>query len=173
MTKLQVFQLAGLASLSLGAILLQRQTPAGASNGIGPQIPPSGLRPAKIPQLGLGTFAISNRSTAESAVSTAFASGIRHVDTAMIYRNEEAIGAGIQHGLATNNLKREDIWVTTKLWNTNHQNPEVGLQESLRKLNLSYVDLYLMHFPAGQNGQGGKAAFDHVEVSTQSDWKPA
>jgi len=64
--------------------------------------------------------------------------------------------------LAKNNLKREDIWVTTKLWNTNHPNPEVGLQESLKKLNLSYVDLYLMHFPAGP-GQGGKASFDHVE----------
>jgi diketogulonate reductase-like aldo/keto reductase len=165
--KPQNIYLFSLASLSAGAILQQRQTPAGASNGIGPQIPPAGLKPAKIPQVGLGTFGIRNRSIAEFAVSTAFANNIRHIDAAMIYNNEEHIGAGIQYGLAKNNLKRENIWVTTKLWNSNHQNPEVGLQDSLKKLNLSYVDLYLMHFPAGPNGQDGQASFDHVEVSSQ------
>jgi alcohol dehydrogenase (NADP+) len=113
----------------------------------------------------MGTFSINNRTVAESAISTALASGFRHIDAAMIYNNEQQIGAGIAFGLEKNNLQRKDIWVTTKLWNSNHANPEIGLKNSLEKLNLTYVDLYLMHFPIGPPGPDRKPDFDHLEVS--------
>jgi diketogulonate reductase-like aldo/keto reductase len=156
----------GLLGSATCSSLVKRQTPAAEVNGIGPQTPPPGTQPVKIPQLGLGTYAINNRSIAEFAVSKAFASGFRHVDAAMIYGNEPHIGAGIARGLNENGLKREEIWITTKLWNTNHSNPEVGLKDSLERLNLTYVDLYLMHFPVGE--RDGKSGFDHVEVSLLS-----
>ncbi|ORY98034.1 NADP-dependent oxidoreductase domain-containing protein [Syncephalastrum racemosum] len=112
---------------------------------------------AKIPAVGLGTWQ-SPDDEAYTAVKTAIASGYRHIDTAWAYGNEEAVGRAIRDGLKENNLKREDVFVTTKLWSTFHRPEKVeeGIQESLTKLSLDYVDLYLMHWPVALNPEKGE-----------------
>jgi 2,5-diketo-D-gluconate reductase A len=96
-----------------------------------------------IPQFGLGVFLMNPDDTAQ-LVSTALELGYRHIDTAAIYRNESGVGRAI----ASSGLPREDLFVTTKLWNNRHLDAEQALEESLRKLGLGYVDLYLIHWPA-------------------------
>ncbi|MDR2261018.1 MAG: aldo/keto reductase [Azoarcus sp.] len=109
----------------------------------------------EIPAVGFGTFLISP-SDAAQAVSSAIEIGYRHVDTAEVYQNEEAVGAGIQAGLAGTGLKREQLFVTTKLWpgvaewNEQTKSGEQTIEaceQSLARLGLDYVDLYLIHSP--------------------------
>ncbi|HWP23700.1 MAG TPA: aldo/keto reductase [Candidatus Binatia bacterium] len=97
----------------------------------------------RIPRLGLGVWRIPNGRKCESAVLTAFEAGYRHIDTASLYGNEESVGAAVR----ASGIPREEIFVTTKLWNSDHGNPERALETSLRKLKLDYVDLYLIHYP--------------------------
>ena len=96
-----------------------------------------------IPQLGLGVWQTRAGTTCEAAVLAALEAGYRHIDTAAMYGNEESVGAAIR----MSGVRRENIFVTTKLSNADHGNPERALDTSLRKLNLDYVDLYLIHFP--------------------------
>ena len=96
-----------------------------------------------IPQLGLGVWQTRAGRTCEAAVLAALEAGYRHIDTAAAYDNEESVGAGIR----ASGIRREDIFVTTKLWNSDHGDPEGALDASLRKLKMDYVDLYLIHFP--------------------------
>lgn len=98
-----------------------------------------------IPQLGLGVWQASNEQAA-AAVRTALQAGYRHVDTAAIYDNETGVGEGIRSA----GVKREEIFVTTKLWN-DAQGSDSALKafdQSLKRLKLDYVDLYLIHWPA-------------------------
>lgn len=98
-----------------------------------------------IPQLGLGVWQASNEQAA-TAVRAALQAGYRHVDTAAIYDNETGVGEGI----ASSGVKREEIFVTTKLWN-DAQGGDSALKafdQSLKRLKLDYVDLYLIHWPA-------------------------
>lgn len=99
----------------------------------------------EIPQLGLGTYLIPD-DDAERVVGDALGLGYRHIDTAAIYDNEEGVGKG----LASSGLAREDIFVTTKLWNTEQgrTEPRDALRRSLDKLGLDRVDLYLIHWPS-------------------------
>ena len=104
-----------------------------------------------IPAFGLGVFKVDTTMAAQN-VEDAISAGYRLIDTAAIYGNEVETGIGIRNGLEKNGLKREDIFVTTKLWNK-HISKEESLKafdESLKKLNLDYIDLYLLHWP-GQN----------------------
>jgi diketogulonate reductase-like aldo/keto reductase len=98
---------------------------------------------ALIPQVGLGVWQAGGAT--KQAVLSALAAGYRHVDTAAIYGNEPAVGAAI----AESGIPREQIWVTTKLWNADHgfDKARRALDTSLRKLKLDYVDLYLIHWP--------------------------
>ena len=98
-----------------------------------------------IPQLGLGTYLIPD-DDAPRVVADALELGYRHIDTAAIYENEEGVGKGI----ASSGLAREDIFVTTKLWNTEQgrTEPRDALHRSLDKLGLDRVDLYLIHWPS-------------------------
>jgi 2,5-diketo-D-gluconate reductase A len=99
----------------------------------------------EIPQLGFGVFLVPPEETQE-AVEVALEVGYRHIDTAAAYRNEEGVGAAI----ASSGVPREDVFVTTKLWN-NHQGYDSALREfeaSLSRLGTDYVDLYLIHWPA-------------------------
>jgi len=100
---------------------------------------------SQIPQLGFGTWQIPEEK-ASVIVSTALVAGYRLLDTASIYGNETGVGEGI----LLSGVPRKDIFVTTKLWN-NHQGYDETLRahdESLRRLRLDYVDLYLIHWPA-------------------------
>jgi diketogulonate reductase-like aldo/keto reductase len=96
-----------------------------------------------IPQLGLGVWQSRAGKTCEAAVLAALEAGYRHIDTASMYGNEESVGAAIR----MSGIPREEIFVTTKLWNSDHGNPERALDTSLRKLKFDYVDLYLIHYP--------------------------
>jgi diketogulonate reductase-like aldo/keto reductase len=82
-------------------------------------------------------------------VRAALEAGYRHIDTASLYGNEESVGAAIRQS----GIPREKIFVTTKLWNTDHDNPERALDTSLRKLKFDYVDLYLIHYPVPERRQ--------------------
>ncbi|GAA1697873.1 aldo/keto reductase [Microbacterium sediminicola] len=97
-----------------------------------------------IPQLGYGVFKVPAADT-ERAVSEAFELGYRHIDTAAIYGNEEGVGAAI----AASGIPRDELFITTKLWNDRHdgEEPRAALGESLDKLGLDAVDLYLVHWP--------------------------
>ncbi|MGQ7311523.1 aldo/keto reductase [Microbacterium arabinogalactanolyticum] len=97
-----------------------------------------------IPQLGYGVFKVP-ADEAERAVSQAFEAGYRHIDTAAIYGNEEGVGAAI----AKSGIARSELFITTKLWNDRHHDdePDKAIAESLEKLGLEQVDLYLVHWP--------------------------
>lgn len=101
-----------------------------------------------MPALGFGTL-IANAAETISATKNAIAAGFRHFDCAERYRNEGEVGEALQAGLAAEGIFREDIFVTTKLWNTNHrpERVEPAFDASLKRLRLNYLDLYLIHTP--------------------------
>src|SRR3990172_6790723 len=107
----------------------------------------------EIPVIGFGVFRIPDGEEVVNAVKWALEAGYRHIDTAMIYKNEEGVGKAIRES----GIPREEIFVTTKLWNTDqgYDNALKAIDVSLSKLELSYVDLYLVHWPtAGDHAKG-------------------
>lgn len=100
----------------------------------------------EIPRLGLGVYQSSPGRITQHAVRYALNIGYRHIDTAYIYGNESDVGKAVHES----GIQREEVFVTTKLWNTNQLGYESALQackESLQRLRLNYVDLYLIHWP--------------------------
>ena len=99
----------------------------------------------EIPSIGLGVFRLEDNKEAQHVVEMALSVGYRHIDTAMIYQNEEAVGNAIK----ASGVQRENIFITTKLWNENQRKGDVmqTFEDSLRKLKTDYVDLYLIHWP--------------------------
>nr|WP_274637978.1 aldo/keto reductase [Microbacterium bovistercoris] len=97
-----------------------------------------------IPQLGYGTFKVPAEQ-AERAVAEALELGYRHIDTAAIYGNEQGVGAAV----AASGIPRDELFITTKLWNDRHDGdePRAAIGESLDRLGLDRVDLYLVHWP--------------------------
>ncbi|APU16259.1 MULTISPECIES: aldo/keto reductase [Actinoalloteichus] len=115
-----------------------------------PQVPSIALNNGvQIPQLGFGVFQIPDAET-EAAVTAALAAGYRSIDTAAVYGNEAAVG----RALRASGLPREDVFVTTKLWNDDHGYASAlrAFDESIEKLGLDYVDLYLIHWPQPKRG---------------------
>ncbi|HXG50001.1 MAG TPA: aldo/keto reductase [candidate division Zixibacteria bacterium] len=102
-----------------------------------------------IPRLGLGVWQIRAGRSCEAAVLAALEAGYRHIDTASFYGNEESVGSAVRKS----GIPREQIFVTTKLWNSDHGNPERAFDASLRRLGLDYVDLYLIHYPVRERRQ--------------------
>ncbi|MDY5129032.1 aldo/keto reductase [Actinotignum urinale] len=96
-----------------------------------------------IPQLGFGVFRVDPQET-KRVVLDALEVGYRHLDTAAIYGNEREVGQAI----AESGIPREEIFLTTKLWNTRHADAPVAIAESMEKLGVDYLDLYLIHWPA-------------------------
>lgn len=98
-----------------------------------------------MPQLGFGVFQVDDLAECERAVSEALDVGYRLIDTAAAYHNEEAVGAAI----AKSGVARDDIFVTTKLWvnNASYERAKTAFEQSLSKLGLDYLDLYLIHQP--------------------------
>jgi diketogulonate reductase-like aldo/keto reductase len=100
-----------------------------------------------IPRLGLGVYQ-SGRATGD-AVRWALEAGYRHFDTAAMYGNEADVGAALRRAIAAGQVRREEVFVTTKLWNTDHGYDEAlrAFDASARRLGLDYVDLFLLHWP--------------------------
>lgn len=116
-----------------------------------PRMETSGIRLSSgsiLPSVGLGTWKIGRPQTAALVVE-AVRRGYRHLDCACDYGNEEEVGAGVQEALKAGLCRREELWVTSKLWNTYHRREHVrpALEYTLRQLRLDYLDLYLIHFP--------------------------
>jgi alcohol dehydrogenase (NADP+) len=101
-----------------------------------------------MPALGLGTWRLPAEQTA-ATVRTALELGYRHIDAAAIYGNEAQIGAALGDAMAAGLVRREQLWITSKLWNDCHEPQEVrpALERTLRDLGLEQLDLYLMHWP--------------------------
>ncbi|MGA7921778.1 MAG: aldo/keto reductase [Candidatus Acidiferrales bacterium] len=133
----------------------------------------------QMPVLGFGTL-IPDGALTISATRDALEAGFRHFDCAERYRNEREVGEALQAGLAAQGITREDIFVTTKLWNSNHRPERVGpaFEASLDRLGLKYLDLYLIHTPfAFQPGdqqdprdRDGNVLYDHG-VTLLDTWK--
>ncbi|QGG92515.1 aldo/keto reductase [Agrobacterium sp. MA01] len=104
---------------------------------------------ARIPQVGLGVWQTPNDEAAP-AVKAALSAGYRHVDTAAVYENEEGVGEGIRQS----GIDRSEIYLTTKLWNTEQGYDQTlkAFDASLKRLGTDYVDLYLIHWPSAHRG---------------------
>lgn len=98
--------------------------------------------------IGLGTWKAKGNEV-KQAVKDALYAGVRHIDTAAVYDNEKEIGEALAEVFAEGNIHREDVFITSKLWNNAHKEGYVipALQDSLKKLQLDYLDLYLIHWP--------------------------
>ncbi|KAK3114942.1 hypothetical protein LTR53_006209 [Teratosphaeriaceae sp. CCFEE 6253] len=115
-----------------------------------------------IPLLGYGTWNLKGDNVS-GAVSWAIQTGYRHIDCAAAYGNEDLVGAGIADGLAKAGLTREDLWVTSKLWNDHPSHgttaPEAGIDTTLARLGVGYLDLYHMHWPVAQTSGANKIEY--------------
>lgn len=103
----------------------------------------------KMPWFGIGVFKVEEGPELVHAVKTAIKHGYRSVDTAAIYENEEGVGQGIREGMKDAGISREDLFVTSKVWNTDlgYESAIAAYETSLKKLGLEYLDLYLIHWP--------------------------
>lgn len=99
----------------------------------------------RMPALGLGTWQAEQGSQTEQAILDAFEVGYRHIDTAKIYKNEESVGKAFR----VSGLPREEVFITSKVWNDDQRTGSVAraLEDSLARLGMDYVDLYLVHWP--------------------------
>ena len=115
----------------------------------------------EIPCVGYGTFRTAPAVTAQ-AVQDAIAAGYRHIDTAKVYENEVGVGQGIKAA----GVPREELFVTSKLWNTDrgYEATKAAFQASLDRLGLDYLDLYLIHWPANEKQFGADAAKINAET---------
>ena len=99
----------------------------------------------KIPAVGFGTFLIPPDGSTYRAVREALEIGYRHIDTAAAYENEEEVGRAVRDS----GVPREEVFITSKLWLSQFDEPQRGVERSLKKLNTDYIDLYLIHQPYG------------------------
>lgn len=120
---------------------------------IDPQLVPSRTLNSgdKMPAIGLGTFGsdhITNETVAE-AVQAAIQIGYRHIDCASVYGNEAEIGAALKSSIDAGHVSRDELWITSKLWNDKHSEEDViaSCKQTLADLKLDYLDLYLVHWP--------------------------
>ncbi len=104
----------------------------------------------EMPVLGIGMFRLS-QSEAENSVYWALRDGYRLIDTAKIYGNEEGVGKGIKRAIDEGLVKREEIFVTTKMWTDDYDDGAAAIEASLRKLNLDYIDLMILHHSQPEN----------------------
>ncbi|MFE4810189.1 aldo/keto reductase [Peribacillus simplex] len=103
----------------------------------------------KMPWFGLGVFKVEEGPELVNAVKVAIKHGYRSIDTAAIYENEEGVGQGIREGIKEAGISREDLFVTSKVWNADlgYESAIAAYEKSLKKLGLEYLDLYLIHWP--------------------------
>jgi D-xylose reductase len=140
-----------------------------------------------MPTVGLGLWKVATTDAA-SLVVQAIEAGYRHLDSACDYGNEADVGCGIQEALQRGLCRREDLWITSKLWNTYHRGEHVrpAVERTLKNLQLDYLDLYLVHFPIAlayvpmetryppgwfHDPQSNTPAMRPVRVSLQETWR--
>lgn len=99
----------------------------------------------EIPQIGFGVFRIDDLRDCEEVVTEAIQAGYRLFDTAAVYGNERAVGNAIRKS----GIDRSEFFITSKLWTSDYENPERGIENSLHNLGMDYIDLYLLHQPVG------------------------
>ena len=96
--------------------------------------------------MGLVTFLSAEGDCKKVVYEAVLNHGYRHIDTASVYANEEVIGEALQEVFATGKVKREEVFISTKLWQTERDDVEAAVRRSLQKLKLDYIDLYLTHW---------------------------
>jgi diketogulonate reductase-like aldo/keto reductase len=103
----------------------------------------------KMPWLGLGVFKVEEGQELVNAVKTAITHGYRSIDTAAIYGNEVGVGQGLRQAMAETGVARENLFITSKVWNSElgYEKTIAAYEESLTKLGVDYLDLYLIHWP--------------------------
>ena len=130
--------------------MTETQTFTRAADGVDPNLVPKMLLPggAAVPAIGLGTFGSDNYTTDQiaEAVIGAASVGYRHFDCASVYGNEDAVGRSLQT-ILQGGIPREDLWITSKVWNDRHGQVIESCKQSLQDLRLDYLDLYLVHWP--------------------------
>ncbi|KAL7064069.1 hypothetical protein AAHC03_05833 [Spirometra sp. Aus1] len=134
---------------------------------------------SKIPQVGFGSF-MPKLHEVENPVFWAIDAGYRHIDCARAYQNETEVGRALRRQLDAGTVKREDLFITSKLWGDAHRLEDVrpACEESLRKLGLKYLDLYLIHFPVPFKLKEGTqfpvtdpSAFEFEYIPLEETWK--
>lgn len=117
----------------------------------------------KMPWLGYGVYKIEDGKSVEAAVSKALELGYRSIDTAAVYKNE----AGVGNAIRDSGIAREDIFLTTKVWNDEQRNDRVAaaFEESLERLGTDYVDLYLVHWPVVERSVATWKAMEKIYQS--------
>ena len=108
----------------------------------------------QMPIVGLGTWK-SAPGEVYAAVSEAIRIGYRHIDCAMIYGNEAEIGKALRDAISAGQVTRKELWITSKLWCTSHDNVEGSIRKTLQDLGLAYLDLYLIHWPVALKPNAG------------------
>ncbi len=116
----------------------------------------------EIPQIGLGVFKSAPGPEVEGAVAAALEVGYRHIDTAAIYRNEEGVGRAV----AASGIDRADVFITTKVWNTDqgYESTLAAMDASLDRLDMEYVDLYLVHWPKPEHTHDTWRAMEKLQA---------
>jgi len=116
-----------------------------------------------IPLLGFGVFKVKGGSAVEDAVAAALETGYRHIDTAALYRNEDGVGRAI----AASGIDRSELFIATKLWNSDqgYESTLAALDNSLTKLGLTHVDLYLVHWPKPDQTEGTWRAMEELQAA--------
>lgn len=117
----------------------------------------------EIPCVGFGTWQTPDGETAINAVKSAISAGYRHIDAAVVYGNEKSVGEGIQ----TCGVSREKLFITSKVWNTErgYEKTKAAFYKTLKELQVEYLDLYLIHWPASSN------QFENWEEINLDTWK--
>lgn len=114
-----------------------------------------------MPVLGIGTYSLHD-DTCINSIYTAIQNGYRKIDTAYMYGNEEEVGKAVKKAIEDGLIKREDIFVATKLYPNQYDNPKEAIEEALEKLDIEYIDLMLLHHPGTNDDKAYKAMEEYV-----------